>query len=123
MADEKPVQQLFGFIPPAITPGDGRTDGERDRDVGRGKAAAKRPEVLAEARRRVLAMATLRPERTATADDVHRLMDGSRWSEPELSSVMGSVFSDGRWDDTGDRVRSSRRKRKAGEVRVWKLKP
>jgi len=122
MANDEPVQQVFGFISPALEPGDGRSAGERDRDEGRGKAAAKRPELLAEARRRVIEMARLRESRTATADDVHKLMVGSRWGEAELSGVMGSVFSDGNWDDTGERVRSSRRKRKAGEVRVWKLK-
>jgi len=67
---------------------------------------------LEEARDVVFLAALRRPERTATADDNHI----------DLGPAAGSLFKDGRWAFTGERINSARVTNHAREIKVWRLK-
>jgi hypothetical protein len=89
--------------------------------AGMDLAAVARDSILDEARRAAVFIASLRDDRSVSADDVmERLCSLGRKPE-ELGNAAGSVFRGKRWRWNGKWVKSRRETNHARMIRVWEL--
>ena len=91
-------------------------EGERLKREGMKLAADKRPDDLLIARD--IAKMLCRAYGTVTADQVQERLD----KRIDLGNAAGSIFKGGAFTWTGEYVKSVRRSRHAGLIRVWRLK-
>lgn len=93
-------------------------ESEAGKESGMTAAAEKRPSDLELARE--IARSLCKANGTANADEVGRLLD-ERHGVVSLGPAAGSIFKCG-FVFTGRRVRSTRTKNHARELKVWRLK-
>lgn len=92
------------------------------KDEGMALAAEKRQELLHWVRE--IAVSICRQRGVVTADDVGKYVYDKHQIDiaKRLGPAMGSLFKDSRFEFTGSRVKSARKKNHAREVKVWRLK-
>lgn len=95
-------------------------EGLRRKRDGIGSAEEAREEALAAAR----AVARVIAERvgTVTADDCQRELRALGYTAEDLGNAAGAIFKGSEWIPTGERRRSARVARHAGEQKVWRLR-
>lgn len=91
------------------------------KEQGMKVAADNRVGILQQARAIALELGRRHPRNECTADAVS--MELQRRSLPSnLGPAAGSIFKDGNWYFTGQRIRSKRITNHAREIKVWRLK-
>jgi hypothetical protein len=97
-------------------------ESERLKRQGMRQAAKARRALLLDARRLAIAVAK-KNDGLCTSDTLGQAAQVV-WGidlAGELGNAMGSMFKTDDWEFTGERVKSTRVKRHAGEVKVWRL--
>jgi hypothetical protein len=87
---------------------------------GMAKAAASKESQLGYARELAFDLASARPNRCITADEVAAAIEAE--GRQPLGNAMGSLFMDGNWEWTGELVKSVRPHAHQNLLRVWKRK-
>jgi hypothetical protein len=98
-------------------------EGERRRSDGMDAAAVSRKHVLRLARHACVVAASMRVDRTATADDAQKWLIDQGYSSDYLGNAAGSLFTDkNTWEFTGQWLTSQRVSNHGHKNRVWRLK-
>jgi hypothetical protein len=95
--------------------------GEQLKFDGMAMAAQNNKHVLKLARMIAVEVATGRADRTATADDVGKILL-TRYGIPGMGPAAGSLFKNKKWEWTGDFKKSERASNHSRLIRVWRLK-
>ncbi|MDA1095369.1 MAG: hypothetical protein O3A25_19220 [Acidobacteria bacterium] len=96
------------------------------RDDGRTRAAESqhRAEIFHRAQALAFQLALTHPDRTTTADAVYAALAAEGWDVSRLGPAAGKVFADGRrWQQTGERIQSTRVSNNGRWIMVWQLRP
>jgi len=96
-------------------------EGEQKKAEGMSLAASNRSNLLGFARKVARDIALLRPDRTASADDVGRALRRQGITQ-SLGNAAGSLFRGREWIFTGKRIKSKRVSNHAREIKVWRLR-
>lgn len=97
-------------------------ESQKAKDEGMAKAARKRTVTLSLARNIAALIASGRPDRTCTADDVMQGLIDVGIQPEELGPAAGSIFRGKAWEFTGRWINSARVSNHAASIRVWRLK-
>ena len=90
------------------------------KNTGMAAAAEAKAERLNVARQIALYLGACSPDNTCTADAVGKELR-RRGLDDNLGPAAGSIFKDGNWEFTGERILSSRKSNHARELKVWRL--
>lgn len=99
-----------------------RQAGEARKDQGMSQAASSRAELLEWARAIAVWVASGRPARTCSADDVMHVLIDHGYNPEDLGNAAGSLFPRSQWEFTGAWEKSRRVSNHAHMNRIWKLR-